>query len=244
MANFASQEDTLLAGVAQTFNFKQKLGVNATSLVYSNDSASSTHTLAIDGFSFKVLPGEERVLSGVENWEVLTIGGDVGSTGPYRCYATSSEVPATIIKPQGGPITTSALADRAVTDAKVALNAHVASAGTIGSPTPLVVLQLDIANIATGQIEYTGLVGKHEIVGVTFVTTAVGDAGNKYQLKTATGAAEISDLLTMAAAIGTTKYAGVLKNTTLASNAGLQIDVTRAGGSSAGKCIIYCVPVA
>lgn len=245
MANFASKEGTLGAGVAQTFNFKAVLGVNASSLVYSNDDAAATHTLTIDGQSITVKPSEQRVLSGVQNWDVLTIGGDAGSTGPYRVYA-SSDLPAPLFyKPYGGPVTTAGLADRAVTDAKVAFNAHVASAGTIGSPSPLVVLQLDIANVATGNVDYTGLSGKHEIVGVTLVTTAAGDAGNSYTLKTAGGAANITDTLTTGAAtLGTTKYAGLLINTTLADTAGLRVAVNRAGGSSAAKLIIYCVPVA
>ena len=148
-------------------------------------------------------------------------------------------------KPYGGPITTAGLADASVTDAKLAKNAHVASAGTIGAPTPLVVLQLDVANVATGNIDYTGLSGKHEIVGVTVVTTAAGDALNSYTLKTAGGAANITDtIVTGSATSGTTKYAGLLTNTTLLDTAGLRLAVLRNAGSSAAKLIIYCVPVA
>lgn len=247
MANFAAQEDTLLAGVAQTFNFKQKLGVNATSLVYSNDDASSTHTLKLDAMTFTVKPGEERVLSGVENWEVLTIGGNAGSTGAYRCYATSSDVPATIIKPQGGPITTSALADASVTDAKLAKNAHVASAGTIGSPSPVVTLQLEVASAAgpTYTVSYTGLSGKHEITGVSVVQLGAGFAGNSYKLQTS-AAADITDAMTTGLGVGVVKYAGSLANTTLLDTAGLKVLVTNGGaaGVAAAKVIITLVPVA
>ena len=74
MANIANFESTLGAGVAKTWNFKSELGVNASSLVYSNDDASSTHTLTLAGDTFTVKPSEQRVFSGVQNWDVLVIG--------------------------------------------------------------------------------------------------------------------------------------------------------------------------
>ena len=61
MANIANFESTLGAGVAKTWNFKSELGVNASSLVYSNDDASSTHTLTLAGDTFTVKPSEQRV---------------------------------------------------------------------------------------------------------------------------------------------------------------------------------------
>lgn len=244
MANFAAQEDTLLAGVAQTFNFKQKLGVNATSLVYSNDDASSTHSLKIDSMSFTVKPGEERVLSGVENWEVLTIGGNAGSTGAYRCYATSSDVPATIIKPQGGPITTSALADASVTDAKLAVGAHVSSGGALSTPFPVETLVLDVADGTNATLDYTALVGKHEILDVVVALTGSGN-GSTYKLMTAAGAADITDTITVGAATsGIVVRAGVIKNNVLASGAGLRLATVKAGTSNAARIILTLMKVA
>ena len=245
MANFASKENTLLAGVAQTFNFKQLLGVNASSLVYSNDDASATHTLTIDGQSFTVKPGEQRVLSGVQNWDVLTIGGDAGSTGAYRVYA-SSDLPAPLFyKPYGGPITTTAIADGAVTDAKLAVGAHVASAGVLSTPFPVETLVLDAADIAVSpsDIDYTALVGKHEILSVAVTNTAVSNAGNKFVLKTSAGTAITTDI-TPGAANGDIAVAANLKNMVLASGAGLKLTVTKAGGSTAARVTIQLMKVA
>lgn len=247
MANFASKEGTLGAGVAQTFNFKALLGVNASSLVYSNDDASSTHTLILDGQSMTVKPSEQRVLSGVQNWDVLTIGGDAGSTGAYRVYASSDEPAPLFYKPYGGPVTTAGLADGSVTDPKLAKNVHVASAGTIGSPSPVVTLQLEVASAAgpTYTVSYTGLSGKHEIIGVSVVQLGAGFAANSYKLQTS-AAADITDAMTTGLGVGVVKYAGSLANTTLLDAAGLKVLVTNGGGAgvAAAKVIITLVPVA
>ena len=100
MANFASQEGTLLANTAQTFNFKKQLGAyGAMSLVYKNDDGAKDHTLSLDSGQavFVVKAGEQRVLTGLTDSTLLTIGGDANSTGPYR-LAVSSELQPPIIK--------------------------------------------------------------------------------------------------------------------------------------------------
>jgi hypothetical protein len=99
MAYFASQESTLLANTAQTFNFNKVMGgFGAQTLVYINDDGAKTHTLSLDtGSTFTVKPGEQRVLTGMGDSVLLTIGGDANSTGPYR-LAASSELEPPIIK--------------------------------------------------------------------------------------------------------------------------------------------------
>jgi len=246
MANFASKEGTLGAGVAQLFNFKALLGVNATSLTYSNDSASSTHQLSIDGFTFTVKPSESRVISGVENWEVLTIGGDGGSTGPYRCYATSSVVPATINKPYGGPITTAGLADDSVTDAKLAVGAHVTAVA--GSPFPCQVIVVDVANANDGAgagQDLTGLVGKHELLHA-FATFAAPAAGTKLEIQTAGGAATVATLTAGAVLAGTTVFATPIDTTaaTFASGATIRVKRTQGGASTLSRLVLVFMKVA
>lgn len=248
MANFAAQEDTLLAGVAQTFNFKQKLGVNATSLVYSNDDASSTHTLKLDAMTFTVKPGEERVLSGVENWEVLTIGGNAGSTGAYRCYATSSDVPATIIKPQGGPITTSALADASVTDAKLAKGVHVASGTTVsGAPSPYSLMIIDLADVgAPTSVTYTGLIGKHELIGGYMLFDGTPSANNTIVEVQTAAAANILTITAKASTAGLVSFPekSTVANSTLANNASFIVKTTKGGGNVNGRLVLFMLPVA
>lgn len=100
MANFAAREDTLLANVAQTFNFKQLLGTTGPqSFVYKNDDAAKDHILKIDGGQsvFTVKATEQRVVTGLSDATTLTIGGDANSTGPYR-LAVSTELEPPIIK--------------------------------------------------------------------------------------------------------------------------------------------------
>lgn len=99
MAYYATQESTLLANTAQTFNVKAVMGDGgAQSLVYINDDGAKTHILSLDnGSVFTVKPGEQRVLTGMDSAVKLTIGGDANSTGPYR-LAASSELEPPIIK--------------------------------------------------------------------------------------------------------------------------------------------------
>lgn len=99
MANFATLESTLVASTAQTFDFKQRLGnTGPQSLVYMNDDVSKTHTLSLDNGQavFTVKPGKQRVLTGLSDATVLTIGGDANSEGAFR-LAVSTELEPPII---------------------------------------------------------------------------------------------------------------------------------------------------
>ena len=242
MANFASKEGTLGAGVAQTFNFKQVLGVNASSLVYSNDDSAATHKLTIDGQTISVLPGEQRVLSGVQNWDVLTIGGDAGSTGAYRCYASSDEPAPLFYKPYGGPVGTTGIADGAVTDAKLAVGAHVTAVA--GSPFPCQVIVVDVANAAGAQ-DLTGLVGKHELLHA-YATFAAPAAGTKLEIQTAGGAATVATLTAGAVTVGTTVSATPIDTTaaTFASGATIRVKRTQGGASTLSRLVLVFMKVA
>lgn len=242
MANFASKEGTLGVGVAQTFNFKQVLGVNASSLVYSNDDAASTHKLTIDGQTISVLPGEQRVLSGVQNWDVLTIGGDAGSTGAYRCYASSDEPAPLFYKPYGGPITTTAIADGAVTDAKLAKGSHVIGTA-LSTPFPFSVLIFDIAD-ASATTTYTGLVGKHELFSAYMMFDGTTAAGTTVDVQTS-GGASICLVTAGVATTGLTKFGVVtVANSTIASGASLKIVTNKAGANVNGRLVVFMLPVA
>lgn len=100
MAYFATKEGLLVASVAQTFDFKKALGgFGAQSFVYINDDVALDHQLSLDNGSavFTVKKGEQRVVTGLSEATVLTIGGDAGSAGNYR-LAVSSELQPPIIK--------------------------------------------------------------------------------------------------------------------------------------------------
>jgi hypothetical protein len=243
MANFASKEDTLAAGVAQTFNFKALLGVNATSIAYSNDDASSTHKLQIDSLAFTVRPGEQRVISGVENWQVLTIGGDAGSIGAYRAMATSSDVPATFFKPYGGTIGTTGITDGAVTDAKLVRGAHVTTT-VAGAPSPFSMMVIDIAD-ADGTTTYTGLVGKHEVLGGYMMFDGTPAIATAVTLQTA-AAATILTFTGTAAVAGRVSFSStsVVANATLASGASFKVLTAKNAGNVNGRLVLFMLPVA
>ena len=114
-----SKESTLVASTAQTFSFNDLLGQPAASLVYQNDDASAVHLLTINGNTFHVKAGEQQVLTGCERYAELTIGGDVGSTGAYRCRASTDAEPPVLLKYLGASVATANIADGAVTEAKL-----------------------------------------------------------------------------------------------------------------------------
>lgn len=243
MANFASKEGTLNAGVSQTWDFKTALGVNASSLVYSNDDASSTHQLVIDGSTITVKPGEQRVLSGVQNWNVLVIGGDAGSSGAYRAYA-SSDLPAPLFyKPYGGPIGTTAISDGAVTDAKLVKGSHVTST-VLGAPTPYSLMIIDLAD-ADATTTLTGLVGKHEVIGGYMLFDGTPSATSKVEVQTA-GAANILTVNAGVSAAGRVTFASstTVANATLANNASIKVVTTKNAGNVNGRLVLFMLPVA
>lgn len=246
MANIANYENTLGAGVAQTWNFKRELGVTASSLVYSNDDASSTHTLTLAGDTFTVKPSEQRVFSGVQNWDVLVIGGDAGSTGAFRVCATSNGDPPIFYKPYGGPITTAALADGAVTDAKLAVGAHLpVTTGAAGSPYPIEVLVIDVAN-AAGDIDYTGLVGKHELLYAFATFTGATVAATEIDIKTSAGDLVCSIVAGAVVASGLTKATASVdtSKSTFASGATVRVTRIPSTGSCAARLTLVFMKVA
>lgn len=247
MANIANYESTLVAGVAQTWNFKRELGVVATSLVYSNDDAAATHTLLLAGDTFTVKPSEQRVFTGVQNWDVLVIGGDAGSTGAFRVCASNDGQPPIFYKPYGGPITTAALADGSVTDAKLAVGAHVSSGGVVGSPYPTEVVVLDVADgLNAANVDFTGLIGKHEVISIQFLFPNATAATDGYEVKNATAGTSITTAAVLATGVANTaKYAGLLANTVLASGDTIRLTRTKVGAvSTAARVTIQLMKVA
>ena len=238
MANIANYENTLGAGVAQTWNFKRELGVNASSLVYSNDDASSTHTLTLAGDTFTVKPSEQRVFSGVQNWDVLVIGGDAGSTGAFRACVSSNGQPPIFYKPYGGPITTSALADGSVTDAKLVKGAHVTTT-VAGAPSPFSMMVIDIAD-ADGTTTYTGLVGKHEVLGGYMMFDGTPAITTAVTLQTA-AAATILTFTGAVAAAGRISFASTstVANATLASGASFKVLTAKNAGNVNGRLVLF-----
>lgn len=119
MAGFVSLEGTLVANVSQTLNLKTLLGQPCGSLAYNNDDPSATHRLVTNGQTVSCKAGEQVVLTGLENYDTVVIGGNAGSTGAFRVRA-STDLAAPVINPaNGGPVVTASIEDGAVTAAKL-----------------------------------------------------------------------------------------------------------------------------
>ena len=104
---------SILGATAQTFTVPPA----ADWLQIINDDASAAVTAVVNGQSIKVLAGETRNLP-VENVGDVSITSTVNPT-QVRLLATSGEQPPALVKPSSGTITTSAIADGAVTEAKL-----------------------------------------------------------------------------------------------------------------------------
>lgn len=117
--------------------------------------------------------------------------------------------------------------------------------GALPAATLPVVLNLEVADAASGNNDWTGLVGKHEVIGFEAQVGAAGDAGNSYQLQTAGGVA-ITDAVAPGANAGDFKRCAKIDpaQATLANAAGIRIAHIRTAGSSAGRCRVWLVPVA
>ena len=125
------------------------------------------------------------------------------------------------------------------------VGAHVASAGALSTPFPVETLVLDVADGAT-PLAYTSLTGKHEIIGasVTFTGVPVNGA-TKIQIKTAGGAAVITDTMTATSgSAGNTVYAASILNGVVASAADLQVVRVQGGGSCASRVVLTLMKVA
>ena len=176
------------------------------------------------------------------NWDVLVIGGNAGSTGAFRVCASSNGQPPIFYKPYGGPITTSALADGSVTDAKLAKGVHV-TGGVLGAPNPFTMLIFDLADAST-TLTFTGLLGKHEVFSAYMMFDGTPNAATTVDLQTA-GGASICLVTAGVASLGLVKY-GVMTtaNATLASNASVKIVTAKAAGNVNGRLVVFLLPVA
>ena len=119
------------------------------------------------------------------------------------------------------------------------------AAGALAAPTVPVVLELTIADGATGNVDFTGLPGKHKVIDFKVKNTAASDAGNSHQLQTGAGAA-VSDAVAPGANVG--DFKGALNftdaNIVFASGATIRVRRTRAAASAAAVCTVWLVPVA
>lgn len=210
MAGFVSKEGTLVGNTSQTFNFRTELGQPCKTLVYVNDDASATHRLVTNGQTVNVLAGEQAVLTGTDTYDTLVIGGDAGSTGAYRCRASTSDVPPLFYTQAGfpnGSVTTADLADgilsaNAAGRAKMAddyfTNAEfVAGAGGKFAPgsldtTALANVVADDAFTST-EVSTVGAGGKFAAGAITTAATAAGGLFAAGSLNTAGLANVIAD---------------------------------------------------
>ncbi len=109
MSGTLFQKADTLAGVAVDVNILTSAAFTAKVVVLSNDHASNTYTITLQGTSSTLLPGEVAVYTG--NIKKVTLDG----TGAYRLFASEdASILPTLLKPPGvsaGSISTADLAD-------------------------------------------------------------------------------------------------------------------------------------
>ncbi len=111
MPNFVSIEDTLVAGVPVDIAIPRDIE----SLVLNNDDPTNDYTFVTASQEVTLGPGEELQLSGIGQNISAVLSGD----GAFRLRMSSSPLACTIRPPAAGPVTTSAIEDGAVTEAKL-----------------------------------------------------------------------------------------------------------------------------
>ena len=116
--------------------------------------------------------------------------------------------------------------------------------GVMPEPSVPVVLNLYVANAASGDDVYTGLVGRHEIIGFEVTTLSAGDALNTYTLKNNAGDT-VASVTTGSADAGTVVAAtSVLPTKSTAADGGsLTVSHVRNGGSSEARCRVWLLPL-
>lgn len=127
--------------------------------------------------------------------------------------------------------------------ANSATRGETVSTGSLPEPVVPVVLSLAIANAASGDNDFTGLIGRHEVVGFEVLTLAAGDVGNKYTLKN--GSTAITDDVTPGASANTVARAATIDPAAnvIADGGTLRISHVLAGGSSLARCRVWLLPL-
>ena len=118
------------------------------------------------------------------------------------------------------------------------------AAGALAVATVPVILELTYPDQASGNADWTGLVGKHEVIDFYVKHSAAGDADDTYQLQTVGGDA-ITNPVKPGAAIGAIgRAAGVDPTYSVFANAAtIRIAGVKVGAtSSLAKCYVVLLP--
>lgn len=118
------------------------------------------------------------------------------------------------------------------------------AAGVLTVATQPVILELVYPDQASGNADWTGLIGKHEVIDFYVMHSAAGDADDTYQLQTAGGVA-VTPAVKPGAAAGTIgRTAGIDPTVSVFANAaGIRIAGVKVGvTSSLAKCYVVLLP--
>ena len=159
----ANLEGALLLGAPQTFSFQSELGQGPQSIVISNDDATDAINVVINGETYLILAGEEREFTGVETQVSLTLTNfsPLSVSTPFRAVASTGSV-CKIVKPNGGPVGSSAITNGAVTEEKLQ------AANTLNT--------LGALRVATGVFDPSANAGERTIAAHPFGPTLPDNA--------------------------------------------------------------------
>lgn len=123
-----------------------------------------------------------------------------------------------------------------------AVGAHALTAAEFGVPVQLV---LEHADIATGNVDYTGCPYKLFVTNVETTQVGAGNAGNSITVHNGTTGNAITDAMNNATANGTDQAATLdPTHRVIAAGATIRVAVVKAGGASSAKVIISALRIA
>lgn len=129
-------------------------------------------------------------------------------------------------------------------------NLRFTAATAVGALPPCTVpvcLRLTVADIASANNDWTGLVGKHKVIGFEVHELAGGHADNSYQLQLAAGTVLSAAIKPGGTAGDHARDASIIVAgdiDVLASGAGIRIAHVKVGGSALAVCTVWLLPVA
>ena len=227
----------------------------------ANFESRSTFIVNDSGADITVTPTPAAGVLTVKHNEVMPLYGNIrsltmngaGSTVRIFAYERSgmkAPLSLLLVAPTAASVGVAELKDgsasEGVESGKVRFSAAETAGGAFAlSPAVPVHLQLTVPNMADGDADWTGLIGKHQIVDAWVQITAGGDNANTYIVETAGGVA-ITDAMTPGATNDSLARAELIVDATatIADGGGIRVAVVKTGGSSAAVVHLMLVPVA
>lgn len=163
------------------------------------------------------------------------VGHVVGTPGTSGQFLYDLTIPA---KRVGATVSGATVADTTIG----AVGARALTAAEFGVPVQLV---LEVGDVATGNVDFTGCPYKLFVTNVETTQVGAGNAGNSITVHNGTTGNAITDAMNNATDTGTDQAATLhATHRTIAAGATIRIAVVKAGGASSAKIVITALRIA